>query len=279
MILLLFSVPIFSRLLSEEDINANPELNRKYPAKVLLDIQGNLTYPEIKFDIDVEDYPKNATYNGVSIETQMTAFKNKIATDEQELKRQVFSLIILKRFSEENAFNVGGSVEKSVSEFISNQISYWITQFDENLVVDVDLGSLDDEAFNTFQLRMSYSFLDGRLRVTRAGGFTDQTSGANVASILGDWTVEYLLSADGKLRAKIYNKTNYNYLDSNIKTSSSPFMAGFSLMHTQSFDEIKNIFKKARDKNRPPKIESEPVEEDKIKEEGISQRTNTLKKF
>jgi hypothetical protein len=49
----------------------------------------------------------------------------------------------LKRFSDENAFNaVGGSVEKSVSEFISNQISYWVTQFDENLVLDVDLGSL-----------------------------------------------------------------------------------------------------------------------------------------
>ncbi|MCK5705461.1 MAG: translocation/assembly module TamB domain-containing protein, partial [Cyclobacteriaceae bacterium] len=112
--------------LEEDVVRANPELSRKYPAKVLLDINGNLMYPEIEFDIAIEDYPKNATYNGVSIETQMTAFKNKLATDEQELKRQVFSLIILKRFSEENAFNVGGSVERSVSEFISNQISYWV---------------------------------------------------------------------------------------------------------------------------------------------------------
>lgn len=259
---------------TEEDIRANPELNRKYPAKVLLDIKGNLLYPEIEFDIDVEDYPKNATYNGASIETQMTAFKNKIATDEQELKRQVFSLIILKNFSPENAFNVGGSVEKSVSEFISNQISYWVTQFDENLVVDVDLGSLDEEAFNTFQLRMSYSFLNGRLRVTRDGGFTDQTEGANVASILGDWSVEYLLSPDGKLRAKIYNKTNYNTLDPNVRATS--WSAGFSLTHTQSFDKIKNIFKKARDENRPIYLESDPDKKlSEEGEEGISQRTNS----
>ncbi|MCK5701233.1 MAG: translocation/assembly module TamB domain-containing protein, partial [Cyclobacteriaceae bacterium] len=255
---------------TEEDIRANPELSRKYPAKVLLDIKGNLMHPEIEFDIDVEDYPKNATYNNVSIETQMTAFKNKLATDEQELKRQVFSLIILKNFSPENAFNVGGSVGKSVSEFISNQISYWVTQFDENLVVDVDLGSLDEEAFNTFQLRMSYSFMDGRLRVTRDGGFTDQTTGTDVKSVLGDWSVEYLLSQDGKLRAKIYNKTNYNTLSSNLKSTSTT--AGFSISHTQSFDEIKNIFKKSRDKNRPP--ETDPQPEEVPEEEGISQRTD-----
>ncbi|MCG8308821.1 MAG: translocation/assembly module TamB domain-containing protein [Cytophagales bacterium] len=267
--------PIFERLLSEEEIEGNPELNRKYPAKVLLDIKGNLLYPEIGFDIEVEDYPKNATYGGISVETQMTAFKNKLATDEQELKRQVFSLIILKNFSPENAFNVGGSVEKSVSEFISNQISYWVTQFDENLEVDVDLGSLDDEAFNTFQLRMSYSFLDGRLRVTRDGRFSDQTNGTNVSSVLGDWSVEYLLSQDGKLRAKIYNKTNYNTLNPNLKPTSTT--AGFSIMHTQSFDEIKNIFKKTRRENRPEEIERSP--ENQSTEEGISQMSDPLEKF
>jgi hypothetical protein len=254
-----------------DDIRNNPDLSRKYPAKVLLDIQGNLSYPEIEFGIDVEGYPKNLVYNGVSIETQMTAFKTKLATDEQELKRQVFSLIILKNFSEENAFNVGGSVEKSVSEFISNQISYWVTQFDENLVVDVDLGSLDNEAFNTFQLRMSYSFLDGRLRVTRDGGFTDQTTGPNVASVLGDWSVEYLLSPDGKLRVKIYNKTNYNTLNPELRSSSTT--AGFSLMHTKSFDEIKQLFKKVRDNNRKP--ETEPQPETKEEEKGISQRIDS----
>ena len=122
---------------------------------------------------------------------------------------------------------------------------------------------------------MSYSFLDGRLRVTRDGGFSDQTSGTNVASILGDWSVEYLLSPDGKLRTKIYNKTNYNSLNSNLKTTSTT--AGFSLMHTQSFDEIKNIFKKSRDKNKPQEKDTQ-IEEEPEKE-GISQRKDSLNQF
>ena len=55
----------------------------------------------------------------------------------------------IQKFSPENAFNTGGSFGNSVSEFISNQLSYWITQVDENLDIDVDLGNFDQEAFNT----------------------------------------------------------------------------------------------------------------------------------
>jgi hypothetical protein len=249
--------------IDEDEANANPEVSRKYPAFVELDIQGDLRYPEIDFDIELEDYPKNAIVNGISLETQWTAFKNKLNSDEQELKRQVFSLIILKNFSPEDAFNVGGSVGRSVSEFISNQISYWITQFDENLVIDVDLGDLDQEAFNTFQLRMSYAFMDGRLRVTRDGGFTDQNSNADVASVLGDWTVEYLLTPDGKYRAKIYNRTNFNSLLPNVRSTSTT--TGFSFMHTANFDQIKELFNNARKKAREKK-----EEEVQASPEGIS---------
>ena len=259
---------------TDEDLKNNPELKRKYPADVILDIKGNLKSPEINFDIDINDYPKNVVVNGISLETQVAAFKNKLATDEQELKRQVFSLIILKNFSTEDAFNVGGSIGKSVSEFISNQISYWISQFDENLEVDVDLGALDAEAFNTFQLRLSYSFLGGRLRVTRDGGFTDQNSNANLASVLGDWSVDYLLTQDGKYRIKIYSKTNYNTLNPTLKSTSTT--AGFSLMNTLSFDQLGDLFKKTRksalDKQNNlsnPSQKTEPVNDSIISEQHI----------
>jgi hypothetical protein len=118
---------------------------------------------------------------------------------------------------------------------------------------------------------MSYSFLDGRLRVTRDGRFSDEATGTNVASILGDWSVEYLLSPDGKLRVKIYNKTNYNTL--NPTRNSASTTTGFSLMHTKSFDDIRQLFKNTRDKNRPPEAE-EPTREIPTGENGISQRND-----
>jgi len=191
----------------DSTILENADIRRKYPTNVVLYLKGPLMSPEIDFDIDVTDYPKNLNISGINLETTVSAFKSTIQADEQELKRQVFSLIILRKFSEIGAFSVSGySFGSSVSEFISNQLSYWITQFDENLEVEVDLGSLDENAFNTFQLRLSYSFMDGRLRVTRAGNVnTGENSSDDLSNIVGDWTVEYLLTQDGKYRVKMFS--------------------------------------------------------------------------
>ncbi len=251
--LLASMAPLFENQLDSSLLN-HPAVERRYPTKVLLDLQGPLLSPTINFDIEIEEYPPNIIVNGqtVSFETTVASIKNRIKSDEQELQRQVFSLVILRRFSAENAFTTGGSFGNSVSEFISNQLSYWITQVDENLEIDVDIGSLDQEAFNTFQLRLSYTFLDGRLRITRDGGFSNQTKGYDISSVAGDWTVEYLLTTDGKYRVKMFNKTNYTPLNSNLDNETS-ITTGLSLLHTQSFNEIKDLFAKARNKRKQVK--------------------------
>jgi hypothetical protein len=236
----------------DSTIANSPELKRRYPAKVILDLQGDLLQPEVDFDINFSNYPDYIVTNSgqIPLRTSIVAFESELEADEQELKRQVFSLIILRRLSPRASFAVSGSVGNSVSEFLSNQLSYWVTQIDENLEIDVDLGSFDEDQFNTFQLRLSYSFLGGRLRVTRDGGFTQgETDNVNqeILGILGDWSVEYLLTPDGKLRAKIYNRTNFNTLDRINNTASTS--TGVSLVHVTSFDQLKEIFQREKEKN------------------------------
>jgi hypothetical protein len=163
-----------------------------------------------------------------------------------------------------------------VSEFLSNQLSYWVTQIDENLEIDVDLGSFSDEEFNTFQLRLSYSFLGGRLRVTRDGGFSQgNTTDVNqeILGILGDWSVEYLLTEDGKLRVKVYNKTNYSAIDK--ATNSATTSTGVSLVHVTSFNQIREVFNKNKDKPSPPENKQEPEEEEEEEEEDKKEKDNT----
>lgn len=227
----------------------NPEARRKYPANVVLHLTGPLMTPEIDFDIEINDYPKHLVINGVSFETAVSAFKSEIHSNEQELKRQVFSLIILRKFAEQGSFSVGNSFGNSVSEFISNQLSYWITQIDENLEIDLDLGTLDQNAFNTFQYRLSYSFSDGRFRVTRSGNISNEDDPNDLSNIIGDWTLEYLLSEDGKYRVKMYNRFNYNslYGDSRSTTTAT---AGFSFMHTQSFNDFRDLLKSERERRK-----------------------------
>jgi hypothetical protein len=256
-------------LLLIEDCAA-PQLRRKYPIQVLLNLEGLLLSPFISFDIAAKDLPDVVSLEGCDQQSirpdfEFQAFKSRL--DDQELKRQVFSLIILRRFSQPDAFfSASGSLAGSVSELLSNQLSYWMTQVDDNLEVDIDLGSLDEEAYNTFQLRLSYRFLDGRLRISRDGSLAAQDNRSNPASLLGDLTVEYMLTTDGRFRVKMYNRTNYNSLNLNQQSTTT---AGASLLYTQSFNEIKELLQSARKRRREAEISDE-------ESEGSAKKTSNL---
>jgi hypothetical protein len=240
--------PILS--LNEAQQNS-PQMRRKYPVEVLLKLEGPMLGPQINFDIVANDLPNSVPMDGdapVQLKMSFQQFKAKL--DEQELQKQVFSLIILKRFSSLDAFTASGAdLTRSVSELLSNQLSYWLTQVDENLEIDFDLPSFDQEAFNTFQLRLSYSFFGGRLRVTRDGTFGNQYARSEVSNLLGDWTVDYLLTPDGKFKVKMFNRTNINQLTSSLG-SQSTISAGVSLAHTQNFNNWLDLITRTRERKR-----------------------------
>ncbi|MFA0960461.1 translocation/assembly module TamB domain-containing protein [Roseivirga sp. BDSF3-8] len=252
---------------NDEEFYNQPEVIRRYPVELALELDGPLLQPDIGFDIDIGNVPDVVVTPAgpISFSDAIQAFSARIQNDEQELKRQVFSLLVLQRFSEQNSFSVGGeTIGNSLSEFLSNQLSYWVTQFDDNLQIDVDLAGLDADAFNTFQLRLSYTFLEGRLRITRDGGFTNIQNEANLGSIAGDWTLEYLLTEDGRLRVKMYNRTDFSLVNEALDNASYT-VAGVSLMHTQSWDTVKEIFTNTRKKalsDKLKELQEQPEDED-----------------
>ncbi len=239
-------------LLSTSDAEeGSSQLRRKYPVQVILLIDGPMLSPTINFDIIAKDLPQNvASSDGspaVNLDLIFTAFKAKL--DEQELKRQVFSLIVLRRFSPPESFDTSGSVASSLSELLSNQLSYWMSQVDQNLEIDVDVASMDQESFNTFQLRFSYTFLNGRLRVTGDGTYFNSSQAnstqASPTNVAGDWSVDYKLTADGKLRVKMYSRTNVNSILTSVNNQTT-MTTGASIIHTQSFDELRDLFSSSR---------------------------------
>lgn len=261
----------FAPIILDDEVRESPQLRRKYPVQVLIELDGPMLSPEINFDIVTHDLPQSiivADKPPVRLDFEFQAFKNKM--DEQELKRQVFSLIVLRRFSPPESFNTSGSdVINSVSELFSNQLSNFVSQVDENLEIDVDFSRMDEEEFNTFQLRLSYTFLNGRLRVTRDGTFyssqhNNPDINQSLSSLAGDWMVDYLLTADGKLKIKMYNRTNINPIFNSLGSPNS-VTRGVSINHTQSFNELKDLWnaRKKRDEEEDP----EPYDEATRKEE------------
>ncbi|PIY10212.1 MAG: hypothetical protein COZ18_06510 [Flexibacter sp. CG_4_10_14_3_um_filter_32_15] len=244
---------------SDSSVLASPEIKRRYPVVVDLFLKGDLLTPDIRFDINITQYPALILAGGtpISLESYVAAFKTRIQNDDQEMNKQVFSLILLRRLSTQNAFEgINRSAGSSVSELLSNQLSNLISQVDENLEIDLNVQGLDAQALNTLQLRLSYSFFEGRIRVTREGSFTNVQNQANLASIAGDWTVEYLILPDGKLRMKVYHKNNVNTFNTALQNNST---AGASLLKIFTFDNFKDLFKIKKKKKQIPFVQDNEI--------------------
>jgi len=196
--------------------------------------------PDINFDLALQN-DADATQENIPLLSQITS-------DEQELKRQVISLLFLKRFSPRQSFTLsgGGGVGNSVGEFLSNQVSYLVSQLDENLEVEVNLADLNNEAFNTFQLRFAYTFLNGRLKVTRGGDFGNQNDNNDnvINDIVGDWSVEYGLTKDGRLRAKVFIITDQRF---QVNENQQNQETGISLRFVHSVNDLTELLRLRRE--------------------------------
>ncbi|GGM99273.1 hypothetical protein GCM10010967_36490 [Dyadobacter beijingensis] len=219
--------------------NSGDALSRRYPVEVTIGLSERLMSPTIKYDLKILDNPSLSTYRG-----QLEAFQNKLKSDEQELSRQVSSLLVVNQLLPESSLAAVGSqnfLGSSISELVSNQISRWASGINENLEVGVSGLSLDQNAWNNLQLRFSYRFLNDRFRVTRDGRFTSgaqsQTGASqyDAASLLGEWTLEYWLNAKGSVRVKAYNRNIQNNLMFNSGTFTT---GGVSMQFTHSFNRF-----------------------------------------
>ena len=221
----------------------------RYPVTAVMELTGSLLAPEIKLSLEFDQIPPE-------IEAYVSGFLSRIRTDEQELNRQVFSLLAFRQLSPENEFKIAGAsgALSSISDFVSGQFSAWVSQVDSNLEVDIGLGGtgqLDQNALEALQVRVGYSLMGGRLRISREGGVSNENSAVAQSSVVGDWTVEYYLRPDGKLRLKMhYNTTPRRFEVTNTS-------AGFSVLHTERFDSFRELFAR----KRPRKNDREEEEE------------------
>ena len=99
-------------------------------------------------------------------------------------------------------------------------------------------NNANESLINNLQLRFSYRFLNDRFRISRDGGFTYGTNQTSSASLLGEWTLEYWITLDGRLRAKMYNRNQQNALAQTAGISTLTTGGGVSLLYTRTFNNL-----------------------------------------
>ncbi len=218
--------------------NSNDLLSRRYPVEVIISLTDRLMTPTIAYNLTIKEYPSSGEYRSA-----VAAFENRLRSDEQELSRQVSSLILFNQLlSPQEVFLAQPNQSQtflgnSLSELVSNQISRWASALNENLEVGVTGLSLDQNALTNLQLRFSYRFLNDRFRITRDGRFTYGPNQYDATSLLGEWTLEYWMVQNGSVRLKAYNRNIQNPLLLNNALTTG----GVSMQFTHSFNRFKPI--------------------------------------
>jgi hypothetical protein len=211
------------------------EYTRRYPVDVTINLKDRLLQPTITFDMKLRDYPQLQLFN-----SGVTAFENRIKTDEQELNRQVSNVLLLNSMLPQGSSAFASiNLVSTLSELLSNQISSAFSQIDPNLNVDLSVNgtALNQDLINNVQLRLSYNF-NNRFRLTRSGGFTTASNQTNAQSLIGDWALEWYVTKDGGLRFKTYNRNLQTSIGGSISNSQTFTAGGASLLYTKSFNYI-----------------------------------------
>ena len=227
------------------------------PVTAVMTLTGPLLLPAIRLGLEFNDAPG-------TLQGDLAAFTTSLRNDEQELNRQVFSLLVFKQLSPQGSFGNTISIRgqdntafRSLGQVLSTQLGLLTSQIDQNLEIDFNINGITAEQLQALQVRLSYSFLNGRLRVTREGGFTSNANLVNQtptpgtgntagqASLLGDLSLEYYLRPDGKFRARL----RYETTPRDLETINQP-RAGLSLLHTEQFNTFGELFSRKNPKKK-----------------------------
>jgi hypothetical protein len=210
----------------------------RVPTRLALKLTGVLERPTIGFDIRaIDPDPAIKSY----VEQKLAILK----TNDNEMNKQVFGLLVMNRFCHNRHSETqwltpiwGGTAANTVSEFVSSQLSNYLSSLlgyanVNNLDINIDYRQYDQASGTTanpnatndirreLQLELSQRFLNNRLSINAGGNIDFGNSqvvqgGSTSRSVIptGDFQIEYALTKDGVWRAKAFNRTNYDYYNS-----------------------------------------------------------------
>ncbi len=268
--------------ISEEDRN---KYKQRLPFLVSLGVGGTIDQPDLRFGLDMEEESKGAM--GGAVYSQLSQMKD----DEGEVNKQVFSLLVLNRFFPESGSDGGGGgfatvARNNLNQALSDQLNNFSDQLtgDSGFRLNFDLDSYETYSGGSSQQRTDLDIsaeqrlFNDRL-VVKAGtemNVQGDLQPGEERPLLGNVSIEYLLTEDGRWRINGFRKNEYeNVIDGQVFTN------GIGLLFQKDFDRFGYLWRslignpqKYYAKKR--KERQKKKEERKIKKEAV-ENPNTEK--
>jgi hypothetical protein len=228
----------------------NNRYRQQLPFLVYLNVDGQLTEPLLTFTLDMPEDEKGAVGGQVYGRIQQ------LNQQKAELNKQVFSLLVLNRFFPQSGSDGSGGgtmaiARDNLNEALSDQLNMFSNQLLGETGVELDFGidSYTDYQEEGSQDRTQVDItarkklFNDRLIVSVGSEVDIQGSNQNPEEqnpIIGNVSVEYLLTENGRLRLKGFRRNQFeNVIDGQL------IVNGIALTFSREFNEYKELFAKA----------------------------------
>ena len=231
------------------NIDTNEIYKKRIPVDLKLKMQDKMMNPDISFDIDLP------TADGdTKSKVRSVLYVSDQQENIQELNKQVFSLLVLNSFlppsGSESSYDRASVGSTTSYELLSNQVSNMLSKISNDFDVGFSYRPGDELSPEEVELALSRQFFNDRLIVDGNLGYSDKGSISNEAqntnNLIGDISVEYKITKDGKLRVKAFNNSN----QFSLTETSSPYTQGVGFSYREEYDTNKEFWQNLSDRFR-----------------------------
>jgi hypothetical protein len=216
-----------------------------------------LQKPQISFDIVM---PEREASRLQDVDAKLA----QVRADESELNKQVFALLLLGHFVNENPLESNGTpttAESFARESASRILTDQLNRIAGNLINGVDLtfGVSSGNDYSTGDLTqrtdlsvgLSKRLLNDRLRVNVGSSFGLEGPTApnqQASNIAGDVSIDYQLDKSGRYTVRAYRENNYEGL-----VEGQVIETGATFIYKIDYDKLNEFFRKPDRKSKGKK--------------------------
>lgn len=228
--------------LSQTDIGG---YKQPYAFLVVLKLRGAILHPEISFEIQLR--PEDKGILGGAVNQKLTMLN----ADASALNKQVFALLVLGRFVQDNPLQTetGGTeslVRSTVGSFLSSELNKISSKVVPGVELNFDIQSYNDYQTGSAQGRtqvgigLKKQLFNERLSVQVGGNVDVEGAKAqqnSASDITSDITIEYKLTKDGRYLLKGFRHNQYEgAIDGQL------IETGAGVVYVRDFNKWKDFF-------------------------------------
>lgn len=216
------------------DLMLDSAYKQRVPVECVLNMKNNLTQPDFQFAIKL-------TESDSKPKSVISSMSN------EEINKQIISLLVLNRFVTPESFKGGAQVAENrggnavgmnSSELLSNQLSHWLSQISKDFNIGVNYRPGDELTHDEVELALSTQILNDRIILNGNVGMGGNQ--ANQASnFVGDFEINAKINKSGKLMLKGFNRSNNNNIN-----ETSPYTQGLGLLYREDFNSVDELMRR-----------------------------------